>query len=85
MKKRSRLLKNKLEEAGSRHSFTILQSNEIIGEDEVEGIQINNGKRFHVIEFFIQLESFRIIDIVENTSIAINRGIIVNDENGNKY
>ena len=73
----SLLLKNRLEEAGIP-IYLNTSVEQIIGGDQVEGIQINNGN----IPCDAVLYSIGVIpniDIVKNTSIAVNRGIIVND------
>ena len=75
--KTSMLLKNKLEAAGvSVYLNTSVE--QIIGGNEVEGVIIGNG----TIPCDVVLYSIGVIpnlDIVKDTPIAINRGIIVND------
>ena len=75
--KTSHLLKNKIEEAGVEIHLNA-SINQIIGENEVKGIVIGN-QTIPCDSVIYSIGVVPNIDLVENTSIHTNRGIVVNE------
>ncbi|WP_027634496.1 NAD(P)/FAD-dependent oxidoreductase [Clostridium hydrogeniformans] len=77
-KKASLILKNKIEESGV-NLFLNTTIDEVLGSEKVEGIAVNKNKILPCDSIIYSIGITPNIEIIRNTEIKVNKGIIVND------